>query len=230
MKTTLATCIAALILYEIPAFGQGSFVNLDFESARLPVLPVGQGSVASSTNAFPGWTCYLGTAQQESVLYNAFTAGSAAISILGPNFEVGPAIEGSFDAVLMAGQSLGGTVSASMSQTGIVPIFSQSIQFKAVVSPLEAHLITLSMDGVPISLQPIATAPTYTIFGGNIALFAGQAATLTISALPPFGVGSFNFVFDSISFSSVAVPEPSTLVLFVLGFSVLWHRLWRRSP
>jgi hypothetical protein len=72
----------ALISAEQRAFPQGTFVNLDFERARIipiPNSPYYPYAVATS-NALPGWTDYNAVAPSV-ILYDEVTLGAAAISI-----------------------------------------------------------------------------------------------------------------------------------------------------
>ena len=131
MKITIKILFALLVLWQ-NAEAQG-FVNLDFESATLFPVPSGQfGGEVSSTNAIPGWTGSLGTIQVTQVLQNNFTLGNASIDILGPNWSFAGIIEGQYTLVLQPGFDPFGSghdVSASISQTGLVPADARSIQF-----------------------------------------------------------------------------------------------------
>src|SRR6266536_5742250 len=126
-KLLLRTVVlwSALLKIATISHAQGNFVNLGFESASLPTLPPGQEGTASTSAAFPGWTAFLGTEQQTTVLYNSQTFGLASISVIGPNWRPGgaviPAFEGNYMAILMAGAGPSGFVAASLSQTGVVP-------------------------------------------------------------------------------------------------------------
>src|ERR1017187_9728955 len=82
MKTQIA--LVTLLTTGIwSAFSQG-FVNLDFNSAQLSDYGAGPTFVPIS-NAIPGWTGYLGTNQQTTVLYNAISLGLANLSLIGTN-------------------------------------------------------------------------------------------------------------------------------------------------
>src|SRR5450759_5220876 len=74
--------------------GQGTFRNLDFESANLLPIPSGLfGGPVASLDAIPGWKAFLGTAQVTQVLQNNLTLGNASISVLGPYFSLGGIME-----------------------------------------------------------------------------------------------------------------------------------------
>src|SRR6266566_5233969 len=59
---------------------QGTFQNLDFESAVVPVLASDQPAFVPFTNAFPGWIGYSGTNQFSVALYNGYSLGAALVS------------------------------------------------------------------------------------------------------------------------------------------------------
>src|SRR6516164_8182641 len=74
----------ALLLAAAPcALPQGTFVNLDFESAMIIPLPTDPHLVAIS-NALPGWTAYRNYAG-DNILYDTLSLGAAAISIQDSN-------------------------------------------------------------------------------------------------------------------------------------------------
>jgi len=198
------------------ATGQ-DFQNLDFESANLSPVPPGQfGGFVSITNALPGWSGYLGLNQVTSVWQNDLSLGAASIDILGPDWNLSGIIDGQFTVVLQPGLDpfgSGNIVSASISQTGLVPISTESLLFKAQPNSGATSLL-VSLGGQNISFSAISTGPNYTQYGGNISAFAGQTEQLTFTAVA--NAGNFWNIND-IQFSPSSVPEPSVLGLFVLG-------------
>ena len=85
LKNQFLTIVFSLALPSA-IFSQGTFQNLNFEAANLPVIPNGQvGGFVSSTDAIPSWTAYYGTSQTFQVLHNNFTTGGVNISVFGPN-------------------------------------------------------------------------------------------------------------------------------------------------
>ena len=191
-----------------------AFVNLDFESADLTPIPPGQfGGSAPIGFALPGWTGYLGTNRVSSVLQNNLTLGTASLDILGPNWNnVGGIriIDGQYTVILQPGFDPFGSghdVSASISQTGLVPANAESIRFKALASGF-----SVSIAGQRLSLVTLGMGASYTLYGADVSSFAGQAAALTITGLAQPNGGGF---FDSIVFSPSPVPEPSIVALLL---------------
>src|SRR5216684_8642844 len=150
MKTAIANLTFPLVLCaEISTWAQGSFQNLDFESAV--IVPAGAPFVEFAP-AFPGWTGYLGTNQQSVALFNALNIGNPAIALLGPGWNPVDIIQGSYTAVLQAGSygTSQGTiidVDASISQTGLIPAGTLSIQF---LSTGARNGFTVSLNGQQI--------------------------------------------------------------------------------
>ena len=228
MRTTPILIAGALALVAMSGYGQGTFQNLGFESASLTPIPPGQyGGPVSVTAALPGWTGYLGTNQVTQVLQNNATLGNASIDIFGPNWSGGgraSIIEGQYTVALQAGvdPSTGppNLISASISQTGLVPANAESLQFKA--TPFS---FTVSFAGQTLPLVALGSGANYTLYGADISSFAGQTGALTITALP---VAPTLGVFDSFQFSNQRVPEPGIMGLSASGALVLGWRVLRR--
>jgi len=84
----------------IAAPAQGTFVNLDFESANIipdPTSPYYPYAV-SVANGLPGWTAYGGTFAGD-ILYDTVSLGAAAISIHDTNSHE-PILQGSYTVLL----------------------------------------------------------------------------------------------------------------------------------
>ena len=155
------------------------------------------------------------------ILQNNMTLGDASIDILGPNWNMGGIIEGQYTVVLQPGGN-GTYISASISQTAVVPANAQSLQFKA-----ETSSFSVILGGQNLALIPLGTGANYTLYGANIpASDAGQSEALTITALA--GPNTTDY-FDSFVFSPSSVPEPATWTLLLCGaglFGVV--RQWRK--
>ena len=216
-----------LLLGAVGALAQGTFQNLGFESANLPTVPPGQpGRLASSLDAIPYWTGFLGTNQLTQIRHNDLTLGEASIDILGPYANFGYILDGQYTVVLQPGRDpfSGINVGASISQAGLVPGDAQSLLFRARIYG------AFSMALGPWSLSPVVmgTGTNYTLYAANIPLSAvGNIETLTITALAGPNTADY---FDAFSFSSAPTPEPGVSALCALGALVLgcWGSKRRR--
>lgn len=197
-----------------------SFVNLDFEDATIAPTPVGGSTYpANPAQAFPGWNV-AGGGGNLAVMYNTLSLGAPAVSLMGPDFPNGAGfipLQGSYSTALYY-QNLGFFAPPTLSQTAFVPADAQSISF--LVGNGQSDAVVL-LNGINISLIPV--------FGGrltgDISAFAGSVATLTFTTTSRMG-GNFLY-FDDIQFSSLPVPEPSTLALGALGALLAGSRRWR---
>jgi len=190
------------------------FQNLDFESANLSPIPLGQfGGFVPITNALSGWTGYLGATQVTQVLQDNLTLGSGSIDILGPDWAFGGSsvIDGQYSVELQPGlNNTPSAFAATIAQIGMIPITAKSLQFKK--APTEDPF-SVTIGGQAISMIPLQNSSTYILYGGDISIFAGLTEELRMSALP----GTFGFSLDDIVFSPSSVPEPNTLGLIALG-------------
>src|SRR6266568_1131411 len=90
------------------ADGQGTFQNLNFESAIVPSLPSDQPAFVPFTNAFPGWYGMYGTVpptRAADAAYNGISGGAVELSLFTrttatySNFVIG----GNYTAAIQAG-------------------------------------------------------------------------------------------------------------------------------
>ncbi len=226
-KYAWVALVSGLLLMAVShGSAQLTFQDLDFESANVPVVPAGQlGSFVAFSDAFPGWTGYLGTQQTASAGEDILTLGAPNISILAPNWaynESIPIIEGNYAAVIQAGEfPPNAPESAAIAQSGLVPVTAQSIEMKiqqlAQYAPLLDEL-RVTVGGQNIVMVPLQVAATYTLYGGDISAFAGQVEELRIAALPVPQDSNSSFQLDSIEFSGLAVPEPGSLSIGSAAF------------
>jgi hypothetical protein len=97
--------------------------------------------------------------------------------------------------------------------------------------------LQVTMNGTPIPMSVYSVGPVlYPRFGpvktyiGDISAFSGkQGVTLRFEAIPwpddPYGCTAD---LDAIQFSSIVVPEPSTLVLLAIGLITASASIFRR--
>jgi PEP-CTERM motif len=223
MKLIRISCLSAVLfaLFVQTVSGQ-SFVNLDFEQAGFYVSPTpanGWGDFIDPALAFPGWTVlpnsnpYFPT----STFYNDLSLGGPAVNLMGPNFPNRPGygpLQGSYS-VLLQYFGIGGP--PTLSQTGLIPDGTESINF--LVGPGESDAV-VTLNGVNIPLVPISGGRV----AGDISAFAGSVAQLTFSTTSNAEyIGNWLY-FDDIQFSESPVPEPASFVLFGLGVLFLGRK------
>jgi len=213
------------------AQAQGTFQNLDFESANLSAIPSGQyGGEVSLSSALPEWNGSIGSVQVTQVLQNDYTLGTASIDIFGPNWNsVNPGIiSGSYTVFLQSGgnpYNADMPANTSLSQDGAIPSNAESLHFSAWniqgSAPLSVSFAGHSLSLVDLYSGQSPSGQSYNVYGANVAPYAGQSGQLEFTAVFP------NWIeLDDISFSPQSVPEPSPLVL--TGAGALVFALYRR--
>jgi hypothetical protein len=220
-----------------PVGAQGTFQNLGFESASLVAIGNNQVQFAS---AFPGWAAYVGGVQQSAAGYNAVRLDTSGISIIDQGWSnpfggPGGLIQGAYTAVLQAGLGFGPSGNqpgdTTLAQTGVVPFWTESLQFRAQSdfgSSSDSFAVTLG--GQTLSLIPLQSGANYTLYGADVHAQAGQTAELdfTLFAERPH-ISNIYLYLDSIQFSTQVIPEPRMFGLFALGTLLLgWRTVARR--
>jgi hypothetical protein len=208
-------------------FSQGTFQNLNFEQAAPVFL---QDGLATTASALPYWTEAVGGDQQEEVGVNAFSTGASAVSLVGPGSPVAP-IDGNYSVYL---QYLNPVQIPSISQTGIIPLGTQSLEFEAAKYSVGNSLVQVMIGSQQVPIAQIGSGPNYAVFGANISAWADQQETITFSAGAPSlpYLGSL-WELDDITFSpNAVVSEPSPLALTGMGglLFALYRRFKPKSP
>jgi len=238
----MTTKIAALLVSATTLFCQAqSFEDLNFESATLVATNSSPLGAVEFAPAFPGWDGTVGGVQATYALLNTVFVDSAGISIINSNYTGfgigGGVLQGHYTAILQSGVggSGGSTPSAvSLSQTGLVPAGTQSLQFDAYTVFDSSGSFNVTLGGVTLALVVLANYANYTVYGANIASFADETEPLvfTVPAETPHVNDEYLYL-DSIEFSSSPIPEPSALALVAAGgmwFAWLrWRRCLRRG-
>jgi hypothetical protein len=230
-----AVCVALLCAMPLTQ-AQSTFQNLDFEAANLS-NPSGIYNEVAVGNALPGWSASIGGVAVTQVWADGDSAGEAAIDVEGPSVNaggIGP-LGGNYSVYLQSGanpQGGGDGVSVSLFQTGTIPANAASLLFKAW-NQLPAASFSVSFGGnslspVVLSSGQTASGQIYSVYGVNIASYAGQTELLEFTSIFT-GLSQSCTELDDINFSANAVPEPSTLVLFVTGSIALAARRWRKK-
>ena len=183
----------------------------------------------------------IGGVQQTAALYDTATLDTSAISIIDDLWSnpfgrpAGP-IQGDFTAILIAGLSptLPGAqpVDVRLAQTGLVPVGTDSLEFKALTywsDPSQSFAVSLG--GQTLSLIPLQAGTNYTLYGADIHDWAGQTAELAFTAIAenPHVIDNYLYL-DSIQFSTEPIPEPGVFALLALGVSVVGWGVLRRRP
>lgn len=218
-----------IFLFSSRVNGQGTFQNLDFESANLPSVPV--GGFVSSLSAIPSWTAYYSTNVTTQIWHNNYALGAVNISIIGPGF-TGPApfnvIQGNYSVLLQSGLDATATtrMSAAIAQIGTIPVTAMSLQFSSrqILSGDPAQLL-VAIGGQDVPIFPLTTTGSYTVYGADISAYAGQIKELRLSSLPTQASPYNYFLIDSIAFSNLPIPEPSVLGLIGVGVLMFGWRL-----
>jgi hypothetical protein len=217
MKHYMSLCILISSLYAPHSLeAQGTFVNLNFESANVVGFPPDSSDVPTS-DALPGWTALYGSTATSEVWYDGISLGGAMVSVIDANAPAFAPLQGTYSAFLFGGAApppgSSGFVSAGLSQTAVVPAGTQSLQFDGYVSGAP---FVVTLGGQTINMTALETFPNtgsyppYTLYGGNIpSAFAGQTETLSFTEPPATGVQPSMFELDNISFSTQSIPEPS---------------------
>jgi hypothetical protein len=208
---------AALLSLAEAAYAQ-AFTNLNFESANIPAST--QPSFIPISQGLPGWNAYFissaATNQAPQAVYDGIPLSGNAISIVDANVGFGfNPIQGSYSAFLCGGVGDAGLSAAQISQSGLVPGSTKSIQFEAQTY---GYPFIVTLGDQLIDLSPLQVFPNYTLYGGNIpSSLAGHVATLSITEQAPQFPLATRLELDNIVFSPSSIPEPGTLALAALG-------------
>jgi hypothetical protein len=165
MKGALQAVVICVL--GIHASAQGTFQNLDFELAN-PGTTFSSGIPVFS--ALPDWTVTVGGVQQTQIPVNDPSLGSAQVMLASTGGSIEP-IDGSYSAFLTGNAS----VTASISQTGLILPGTQSLLFDAIsgAGPLAVLIGTQAVPFVRVE-----TEPNYSVYGANISAWSGQTETL----------------------------------------------------
>jgi len=205
-----AILIILFLIIKHPVEAQG-FVNLNFESANVSGFQ--PESIVPISSALPGWSGFYGSDPTSQVLYDVISLDAAMISLIDNNALFFGPLQGNYSAFLFGGTD---GVSSSISQTGTIPIGTESLRMDAWsygASPIVA------INGQPINMVPLQTFANYTLYGGDISSYSGLV-TLSFTEPPPLTVtgGASQFELDNILFSTtVLTPEPGIVALTAIG-------------
>jgi len=217
--TTLKAIIAIVGVFATQrAHPQDAFVNLDFEQAIAPF----EGYMAPIDRALPGWRGYVAGSQISVVLYDTRNIDAACISVLdrlAPQQAWQP-LEGNYSAYLMGSTpEWPQQQAAAIAQIGQIPADAKSIRFLFSTT----YLPQVTFEGQAIPLVLLGENTAYVTAGADVSLFAGDTGELRFT-VPPQAAGG---LLDNIEFSPVAIPEPTAMVLSLLGVLIVGCRVKR---
>ncbi|MEI7728572.1 MAG: PEP-CTERM sorting domain-containing protein [Verrucomicrobiota bacterium] len=214
-------CAALLIIPRL-ASAEILFTNLGFESAKIVPIPDDVYGRVQFDQAVPGWTAYIGSEPQTMILYNNMYLSSSGFALMKTN---GYVYDGKYAMVLQTGLRTG-QQNVSLSQTGLIPAGTQSLQFKS--SGERYASFDVGINGQALPLVILQTFAGYDLYAADISQFAGQTVELKFNEYMVIGYPG-ELSLDSIIFSPVAVPEPASIALFGLGGIGLFLAARRRD-
>jgi hypothetical protein len=244
----LSLCASLLIIFcGTGNLRAGTFQNLGFEDA---VIGTPSGHSLPASQATPHWTNCYSLIGYDFIYYDTTALSSLSVSIhdalasdqiWGTPYR--PLI-GNYSVVLHEGSDGEGNVLSSwIAQTGDVPSSARSLMFKTDMAQYVNRLV-VSLNGTAIPMRLYSTDGTVNsswgpieTFIGDIAAFAGQQdvelrfTKLVQDPSHPYVYGVVDI--DAIQFSSIIVPEPSTIALLavaMLGGIAYVLRRARRLP
>jgi len=212
--------VAAAVCASIISGNAQQFQNLNFESPLINTYATDQ--FGDELYQIPNWTAAIGSSQ-----ISVATSSGGLLDQSDVYVNTASPIDGTTSINLGSVYYLASRASVSISQTGLVPQNAQSIQFRinnqrqnelvaTPMNPLEPQMF-LTMNGQACALNLVSNDGSYYVLGANIGTFAGQTATLTIGANATGYSVEFGATIDDVAFSSVAVPEPSSLTMVGVG-------------
>jgi hypothetical protein len=211
-------CLALAVLMAV-RLGAQTFINLGFEQAIIQPRDPTFGFLEWSLAA-PGWSHSTGL-DTETVYYGATHLGSSQYFLLVDRFsrlhsplELSHSL--AFASGFESGDPAGPWVNAYISQTGLIPVFAQSLRFQATGN------FGVGVNNSALTLYPLG-GNSYAV---DISAYAGTVAELKV--LNTSGPLDFTpALVDAFAFSSTPVPEPKGLGVLGLTIVTAWA-LWRR--
>ncbi len=240
MKRQVPLFLSSLTLaFSFAAHGQGTFQNLDFESAAPAAIPGDPYRRVTFESAFPGWVGYAGGVRQAASLSNSWFLDSSGIAIIDKawpyqsSFGGASVISGNYTVLLQAGFSLSSQITeadVTLSQESLIPVSAMSLSFRAY-SWRGYDSLRVSLGGQNLEFVPLQTLTNHVIFGADIQPWQGQMARLDFTVISTkLLTGPNNDIFlDAIQFSVQPIPEPATFGLIALGAVALGGGMLRRN-
>lgn len=210
----LLLIVSVIIAVATPAQSQG-FINLGFESANVQVNNPTYGFLNWNL-AVPGWSH--GAGSDSSIVYYrnphaGITPYYLLVDSISPVYAPGTQLAGNYSLAFASGRANSqdfnsAWINSYISQTGNISPSALSVRLLATGAPFKVFV-----GGAEIPMFSLGGNS----YGGNIAGFAGTLSELKIMNNAPVGALGSALKIDNILFSSVAIPEPSSLTLVALG-------------
>lgn len=218
MKNIIVS-IAALLTASYSSFG-ADFVNLDFESGTLVETENCCAIEYVGSAAVPGWTLGSGESLQTTIFDasmffdlgrrpGVYLATPYSVSVNSANV-----LSGDYSVYLPNYNSDGirPETTITLSQVGTVPTEAMSLTFFGLIGISDVPPVgtfTVSFAGNALSLVELSNEGAYKVYGADISTYSGQTGELKFELTTGYW-GSYATL-DQIAFSTVAVPEPSTM-------------------
>jgi hypothetical protein len=236
--------IVMLVAFGSAGAFAGSFQNLNFESARIQSAPANYVpwdayQPIDAAAALPFWTVREDNLVATAVWGDAVALDETSVALVTPSASDDSPIQGKYSVQLYAYADAppGYFHTVSISQVGIVPLGTQSIEFLLRSPPVAGGVIeavpTVTLNGMPIDVFAQSSSGGVFTMVGDVSAFAGSTADLTIQSVGTSGEpGTLSeniFDLDAISFSPSSAPEPPSceVLFFGLGWW-LFYGLWRK--
>ena len=208
MKLLRLTGFALVFLASVREAPAQGFVNLNFDDATITTISFPGRDRYTAT--VPGWawnTPNYVNGDPNSVPLNDIALDAPAVSLQGTNSPFFPSLRGTYSVLLQGGTTAGGLVTgntngASVFQTGQIPITSRSLIY------LGGEVVRVAFEGEPLTSVALGHTASYTVWGVDIAAYAGQSGELRFTA-PWQSTG----MLDGIQFSPTTIPEPGVFAL-----------------
>jgi hypothetical protein len=238
MKFSHLICLGWFILAPFQLAHGQAFANLNFEQARIVSAPAGftpfdASPPISAASALPAWTV-----REDGIVCNAIWGAPQAldetsVALVTATNGIYPGyvpLQGSYSLQFYAWQGAQAPFfrTSSISQTGLIPATTRSIQFLLKSPPVAGGFIPanpmVTIDGIPLSIFPQSVSGGIVTMVGDVSGYAGSTVDLTFlcqGTAGAFPLSENIFTLDDIRFSTQSVPEPSTLGLLGLAVASL---------
>jgi len=239
VKASILVVFQTAALVAVQPFKADAFQNLDFESGALYFPNPFEFPPPLYSDVLPGWTVRFGTNVQPAANCNAFILDYPAVSLVSTGgFFDSYVIDGTRSIYLQAtdpSNAGGPNTIVSITQAGTIPLGANSLIFDARNQwhdsfPVEPGPFVLSLEGVSLALNIIASDGPDRTYAVDVSSWAGQTVELSIGVEPSSAWGGVIWegwaVIDSIQFSPEVVPEPrSCAVLVTAGILICARRI-----